>query len=262
MSDVSQGYSILNYTHSDPLFESMRRAIPVLRGKPGENLEDVLDGRVGAAVVSLLSYFYNSRDLERIPATNIHTLSTTGSTLLISRGDRMRNGMKIAVTAETETTSKYLGMALDAMNIKHTMLEADQTSADDLLNMAPYALVIGDEALRVYGSNFRILIDVGYEFSRLFHMGPVYAVSVRRRDSSFDLPDLRDFVKPSRAVVDDCSVRASGRLSVPRELISWYYSLIMYDENRWVDASVSKMEAIFNEKGEHSLHGGRGHSET
>lgn len=241
-------YSILSYTHSDPLYNSLSDRINVARGTPRENLENVLDGSVLASVVSLYSYFRNTGDLERINATNIHTLSTTGSTLLVSDGHTIKKSMRISISNETETTKEYLRLVLTSLKIDGKMIESQNTGAEDLLNENEYALVIGDEALKVYKTSFRIIMDVGYEFSRFFHMGPVYAVTVKRKDSGLKLPDISDFVIPEMKIIDECTGAAARRLSLPEDILRWYYGLMKYDENKWVESAISLMESFFTKE--------------
>ncbi len=223
-------YFMLNYTHSDPLFESLNGKVRVQRGTPAEALKNILDHKSSAAMVSLVSYLENGEALDLLPTANIHSMSTTGSTLLVSNGNLMAKRMEIAVTGATRTTSHYLSMILNRMRVDFKLKTTEYQDADSLLSESNYALVIGDEALRVYGTKHRIVMDVGFEFSRLYSMIPVYAVTVAAKDYSGSIADeinigMKDHTNFNR----QCASMASGRLGISEEIMDWYFRLIGYE---------------------------------
>lgn len=228
---------IINFTHSDPLYSAIRNKEVIVRETPSRILRMVLDNELDGGMVSLVSLIEN--DLELCRGANIHSVSTTMSTILVSSGNGLRKDMEVAVTSHTRTTEFYTEMVLKGLGINYRMIHTDRTYADDLLGSADYALVIGDEALRVYGGKQRILLDVGYEFSRLYHLQPLYAaLAYRGEKAPGDMDMVNEAVFPSRDDVDDAVNRVSERLGIGRGLMKRYYSLIKYDYPRHLDSTV------------------------
>lgn len=235
-------YHMLNYTHSDPLYEAIKGKVQVERCSPAEALKNVLDGKCDAASVSLISFLENRDSLRLLPTANIHTLSTTGSTLLISDGSRMSRNMDIAVTGATRTTSHYLSMILKSMKVNFKLRHSDSQDVDSLLSDHKYALVIGDEALRVYRSRRRILLDTGLEFSRLFRMAPVYAVTVASKEYVGSIgEELNTAMKGHAAFNGKCADAASRRFGISNRIMNWYYGLIRYSYDNPVKRTVDFM---------------------
>lgn len=212
-----------------------------VREHPRDLLNHVLDGTVDCAMVSLVSYLENRESLSIMETANIHSLRGTLSTLLVSRGEGIARDMDIAITAHTRTTSYYLDLILSAMHIQHSDHATHSTEASDLLSDARYALVIGDEALKVFNGGYRVLMDIGYEFSRIFSMPPVYAVTVCRKDHEYPAGDfsiLQDGVRASTKFKGEAAERVSGSLHVPVSILASYYNCISYSFNPMVGNTV------------------------
>ncbi len=229
---------LINFTHSDPLFLSLSKKEGFLRETPGKILDMILGGELEGGMISLVSLLENG--LELFKGANIHSVSTTMSTILVSRGKGLSKKMEIAVTSHTRTTEFYLEMVLKGLGIEYKMLHSDSTDANDLLNQAEYALVIGDEALRVYSTDLRIILDTGYEFSRLFHMQPLYAALAYKREEKppAGFADVDRATAPERPVVEEAVEEASKRLNLDKKLMRRYFSLVKYDYVPVLDRTV------------------------
>ncbi|AKA47956.1 hypothetical protein IX51_01350 [uncultured archaeon] len=228
---------IINFTHSDPLYSAIRRKDIIVRESPAKILGMILDDELDGGMVSLVSLIENGLNLSR--GANIHSISTTMSTILVSRGKQMGKDMEIAVTSHTRTTELYTEMVLKGLGINYKMIHADETYAEDLLSIADYALVIGDEALRVYGSGLRILFDTGYEFSRLYHLQPLYAALAYKGVSEpDDMEAVNEAVHPSREDIESSVGEASEKLGLDPGLMRRYYSFIRYDYPPHLDRTV------------------------
>jgi predicted solute-binding protein len=166
------------------------------------------------------------------------------STILVSRANKIRDGMKIAVTAHTKTTEFYLSSVLQNLKVEYDLVHTDKTSADDLLDIAEYALVIGDEAISVYGTDQNILMDIGYEFSRLYHLSPVYAVMVTRgAPEDYEVEMLDRAVSGAEKYRDAAAMENSAKFGLPESIFKRYYSLIRYDFNRNVERTINFLSA-------------------
>lgn len=229
---------IINFTHSDPLYLSIKEKEKIVRENPKNILTMIKEKKLGGGMVSLVSLLENGLNLFR--GANIHSISTTMSTLLVSRGEVMSKRMEVAVTSHTRTTEFYLEMVLKGLGIDYKLIHSSHTEADDLLTEADYALVIGDEALKVYRSKLRILLDTGFEFSRLYHLQPLYAAMAYRKDemppSEFSV--LESAVHPDMKVVNAASMEAASRLDLPESILKRYYSVIRYDYPDLLDRTV------------------------
>ncbi len=220
---------IINFTHSDPLYNSLGKKEGIIRESPGKILKMVLEGSLEGGMVSLVSLLENR--LELVKGANIHSISNTMSTLLVSKGKELSKSMDIAVTSHTRTTELYLEMALKGLGISYRLIHTEFTEAEDLLTIADYALVIGDEALKVYGSTPRILLDTGFEFSRQYHLQPLYAVMCHRpgEGEPSGIEYVNSAVFPSHATKEKAAESASERLGISLSVMRRYYSVIRYD---------------------------------
>lgn len=228
---------VINFTHSDPLYSAIANKDAVLRESPRKILEMLLDGRLDGGMVSLVSLIQKGLKLSR--GANIHSISTTMSTLLISNGRPLSKMMEVAVTSHTKTTEFYTEMVLKGLGIDYRMIHADQSGAEELLSISDYALVIGDEALQVYGSSRRILFDTGYEFSRLYHLQPLYAAMAYSSDEEpHDMEIVNSAVFPSREIIEISAREAAKRLGLREDLLRRYYRLIRYDYPNHLDRTV------------------------
>ncbi|KJE48973.1 MULTISPECIES: MqnA/MqnD/SBP family protein [Acidiplasma] len=231
-------YGIINLIHSDPLFYALNNKIEIKRDTAFNILGMIEKDELDAGMVSLVQ-FLNS-DLKLIETANIHTLSNTMSTLLISRNKHIENNIEIAVTSLTATTSFYLSLILNKMGIKYELIKSKYTDAQNLLNNNDYALVIGDDALLAYKSNYNIIFDIGYEFSRLFNLMPVYAVTASKRD--FDHKIIDNAIAESKNYVEKSIIK--NQTKVKKEILKFYYNTIKYDYNFEVNETVNFLKNI------------------
>lgn len=223
---------IINFTHSDPLFLAVDDKSKVIRDSPSNIFRMLEEGKLTMGMISLVTYLKNRDKYRLLKSANIHSLRATMSTLLVSKGKELCDGMKIAVTSHTKTTKFYLQAVLDGMKIKYELIHTDKTGVDDLLKIADYALVIGDEALSVYGTNLRIVMDIGYEFSRIYSLSPVYAVTVSSGSHDESEAGLLDRAVADSSKYNDESAKAnSSKFGLPENIFRRYHSLIRYDFN-------------------------------
>lgn len=242
--------SLIDFTHSFPLIGALSSQANMSKGSPADNLKGVLDGKYSTAMVSLVSYLENSDDLELLKGANIHTKAQTLSTLLVSAGKDLADRMEVAVTAHTRTTELYMDLVLSRMGISPKKIYSKATEAADLLEEAEFALVIGDEALRYFHGDGKIILDIGYEVSHFFKLEPLYAVTVARKDS-VDMDEVRILEKSvnlSRGYIIESIEKGSAEMGISRDLLEYYYSLINYEyslkQDRTIDFVKYMLEPI------------------
>ena len=234
-------WSFLKMSHSDPLVLSYGKD-DYVRTSPDKCLRSVLSGESLHSMVSLVSYIENRDRIRMIDGPLISFRNQSVSTLLISKDRYLSNNIEIAVSGDTRTTEFYMERVFEAMRIKFNVNRSNRIEAADLLNESPYALVIGDEALKVYGSRYRILLDIGFEFSRIFQMIPVYAVSTALADSSVN---VEDFFLNTDQFRPKCTDDLSSRLGISRMIVSRYYSNLSYLPSLSAKASIDYVSSFY-----------------
>lgn len=231
---------LINFTHSDPLFAAYEDKSLVRRDTPKGILASLLNGRLDCGMISLFEYFEHRDILELVESATIHSLKGTMSTLLVSRTGEIKQHMVIAVTEHTRTTAVYLELVLKRMGISYELLVSREREAEALLSEAEYALVIGDEALRVYGTSLKIIWDIGFQFSSLFGLKPLFSVTVRRKggDCSKEISLLDGAINGSIEHVRESVRENSRRLGLPEAILEAYYRAIRYDFNNGLRSTI------------------------
>lgn len=237
---------IINFTHSDPLYKAIEDKSIVVRDTPKKLLEMLLNGSIDCGMISLLEYFRHSDSLEIVESATIHSKNSTMSTLLISKSAAIHEPMKIAVTEHTRTTAFYLEMVLKKLGIEYELLWSDKREASSLLEEAEYALVIGDEALRVFGTKYSIIWDIGSEFSTLFSMMPVFSVTVKKKghECTREIEQLDRALANCRNFAEECAEFDSEKLGLDKSILRQYFRTIKHDYNSEVRRTVRFMQSV------------------
>ncbi len=221
----------------------------MLLATPREIISLITDGRLSCGMVSLVEYFTH-RDILDLEKTAV--ISSSGpviSTLLVSRGSMPHNGMNIAVTRHTRTTEMYLRYILQCEGIEYETRQSSSTEARDLLNEAEFALVIGDEALKAFRDGFRIIWDIGYEFNRISSHGPVFAVTVKRKDADCtgEISHLNTALQNAHEFRERCATESSRNLGIPQAVLKRYYSLVRYEFTTETSRSIEFASSVAHE---------------
>ncbi len=222
---------IINFTHSDPLYRAFETPSLVVRDTPKKLLEMLLNGKIDCGMVSLLEYFGHMEALELVESATIHSKNATMSTLLISRTHEIKEPMKIAVTEHTKTTAFYLELILKKLGLSYELKWSKEREADALLREEDYALVIGDEALKVFGTQHVIIWDIGSQFSSLYSSMPVFSVTVKRKgsDCSKEIQQLDNAIAGSKKFHEECADEDSKKLNLDISILRQYFQTIRYD---------------------------------
>ncbi|GGM71005.1 hypothetical protein GCM10007108_06330 [Thermogymnomonas acidicola] len=236
---------LISFLHSEPLSLALREKCSVERYEPGRILERLLDGQARTGMVSLLAYMENRDALRLSRSASIHTAHTTMSTLLLGRGQGLRKSIEVAVTRYTRTTEFYLSLILRRLNVDFRLYRSDGTEAADLLGEREYALVIGDEALRAYSQGYSIVMDIGSEFSRLYNLAPLYAVTVSSDEAEEEI--LRQGVRDSDMHRLEC-VPLGVERGIRADIARRYLSLIRYDWSPLTERTLSFIGEVFRKQ--------------
>ena len=237
---------IINFIHSDPLFQAIEDKSLAYRDTPKKLLEMLLNGKINCAMISLLEYFRHKDSLEIVESATIHSKNATMSTLLVSREPGIREPMKIAVTEHTKTTAFYLELVLKKLDIRYELLWSQKRDAASLLDEAEYALVIGDEALKVFSSHYNIIWDVGSQFSSTYSKMPVFSVTVKRKgvDCSEELRQLDTAILGYGQFAEGFAQEDGKKLGIDPSVLRQYFRTIKHDFNSEVRRTIGFMESM------------------
>ncbi|WP_337861187.1 MqnA/MqnD/SBP family protein [Ferroplasma sp.] len=223
--------NIINLSHSDPLAMTFS-AEEITRKSAKENYFDVINGKTEIGMVSLVTYLKNKDKLKLIKSMNIHTKANSISTILVSKYKYLKDNIKINVTSLTKTTEFYMELVLQKMGINYEIKESEYTDSENLLKDSDYALVIGDDAIKAYSGTANIILDIGLEFSKLYEMEPVYAVSASLNEIDEDkIKGLDQHIKDSKKYIHEAVERNYLKFNVKKELMEEYYRVMDYSFN-------------------------------
>jgi len=147
----------ISFIHNDPAFYYLEHKPPndvqLTSATPRELLKSLLREELDFAPISSIAIQQHHDQLTPVPALSVHSEGPAISTVVIARKDHeIRDGSQIAITNYTETSARMLDAILRKKKIKTEFIQSNFTSIDQLLQEAPYALVIGNEALAAYAA--------------------------------------------------------------------------------------------------------------
>ena len=221
----------------------MKDKISVESHDTRENLSLVMSGKVDYAMISVVDYFNNKDQLNLVRGPTITGLGHSMSNLMISRNEEPHDRMRIGVTSQTETTAFFLRLVLDKTFPDSILIRSKHSDPTSLLEENDFALVIGDAALSVYSSSFRIIYDVTHMFSRLYNLYSIYAVTVRKKG-----PDSSDVFPADFRVTpwEKRKTAASLEIGIPSRIVQRYYEVISYDYDSIIHEHLGKLEKLYS----------------
>ncbi len=241
---------LIDLIHSDPLAEYSEKDFVVTRGNTRDNLIHVMNGSVDYAMISLVDYFKNTDKLKIVDGPTISGKIHSNSNLLISKGDDPYAGMYVAVSSETETTAFFLKLLLDKLYPDSKLLRSKKGDADDLLKEQNFALVIGNNALDIYKTNLRILLDVTHMMSRIFNRYSIYSVTVSLKNTEND-PNLNRVKQVPSWFINKHIKKISSERKISEMLLRTYYSALTYDFNEIILENITEYEKDYAKIREH-----------
>ena len=239
---------LINISHSDPLSMTFSQE-EIVRKSAADNYVDLKNGKTEIGMISLVTYLKNKDTLNIVKTMNIHTRANSISAILVSRFNHIKNNIKVNVTSLTKTSEFYMKLVLEKIGISYEINESEYSDCENLLENADYALVIGDDAIRAYSGYANILMDVGLEFSKLYGLEPVYAVSATRSDieiSETRIKDLNRHIKDSRNYISECVEKNYLKFHVKRELMEEYYRVMDYSFTDSVMKTIEFVESLMD----------------
>lgn len=242
-------FALINLIHSDPLAKHLERDFIIRRGTTRENLKLLLSGQTDYSMISIVDYFKHNNELDLVYGPTITGKIHSMSNLLISRGLDPYPGMNIAVTSETETTAFYLREIVDEMYPGTKLIRSKRSTAEELLSEEDFALVIGNNALKIYETDFRIVFDVTKMFSKIFDLYSIYAVTAMKKDSGLERSikgkfEVEEWEK--KELVD----QISSKYGIGGNILANYFSAISYDFDTVIEKQIKIIKEMYDEKKE------------
>jgi chorismate dehydratase len=176
----------ISFIHNDPAFYYLEHKSPndaqLTSATPRELLNALLREELDFAPISTIALQQHQEQLTPVPVLSVHSEGPALSTIVIARKDHeICDGGQIAITNYTETSARMLDLILRKKKIKTKFIQSKFTSIDQLLQEAPYALVIGNEALAAYAANDpRKIFDLGEQWWSITRQPAVFAISAVR----------------------------------------------------------------------------------
>ncbi len=239
----------ISFIHNDPAFYYLERNPPkdvkLVSAPPRELLRLILRGAVDFAPISSVIIPQYS-ELSIVSALSVHCEGRALSAILMGRsGERreLRSGDKIAVTERTETAAKILEVLLRSRNVKTELVRSNHASPDLLLQQAPFALVIGNEALAAVAANDdRTIFDLGQEWWEATKKSGVFAVSVMRKrfleDNRKEADRIIELIKQSLQYgyenLEEVVKQTAKKSNLPSGLLREYFNSLRLDYTKQV----------------------------
>ncbi len=152
------------------------------------------------------------------------------SVIVVSRGERFReHGGAIAVTNQTTTSVKLLEIVLRERGLGHPVVPVNAGTAGVLLEHCPYALVIGDEAIRAR-QKYRVVMDLGEAWVDLTGLPMVFGIAVARkgRNMAGVSAALQESVTWGEKHVDEIVETAQEQFGLPDEFLACYFNALTH----------------------------------
>ncbi len=195
---------LISYTHNDPLLYYFEKQSPdnvkIFRNKPKVLADRLLRGELDIAQISLAK-LARHHNLTVVPASAVHSQGPSLSSFVASNSKvKLESNSIINISSETETSSLLLRWILKRKGIANQMMECAAGNAEALLAGSDYALLIGDEALKVKLAGINIILDVGDEWYQSTKKPCIFAVSAIKRNNIVN-PDIIEGVHMLRQAV-------------------------------------------------------------
>ena len=243
----------ISFIHNDPAFYYLEKASPndvhLTSATPRELLKSLLHEELDFALLSSIAVHQHRDQLALVPALSVHSEGPALSAIVVARSDQrreIRDGDQIAVTNYTETSARMLDAIFQKKKIVPELIQSSFTSIEQLLQEAPYALVIGNEALMAYATgDRRKIFDLGEEWLKITKQPAVFAVSAvpmnllkRREDDANRIVSLvRESLEYGYANIGRIIDRTAERTGFKPPLLAEYFSHLRLDYTKRVEQS-------------------------
>ena len=215
----------VSFINCEPIFHSIGPNWNVLSAPPSWLTGHLLRRDCLTAPIPTADYGKFQSELRLIPNIGIVSKGQVGSVLLL--GHRPIESMRdIAIPSDSSTSTALLRWLLERKGNDPRLIEMGP-DIDSMLEKCDGALLIGDRALDVARDEPEsIVMDLGYEWTRITGLPMVFGVFAARIDSPIDhIREAHDtMVNQYEQFVNDPDVR--------KEVVSDVARRMQYDESR------------------------------
>jgi chorismate dehydratase len=212
-----------------PYYRLEQDGFRVIRAMP-KTLAGMLErGEIDFTPVPSFYYLRNKAALQSYEFC-VAAARNVWSVILVSKGARLReNGGSIAVTNQTTTSVKLLEIILQEQGLGHQIVPVNDGAASALLEHCPYALVMGDDAIRAR-QRYRVVMDLGAAWQDLTGLPMVFGIAVARkgRDMAGVSATLQESVTWGGEHVDVIIRAAQEQFGLPEEFLECYFNALTY----------------------------------
>lgn len=210
----------------------------------------LLQGLLDVSLVPSCSYFAYRNQLQIVPVMSVHSVGPSLSSIVVSRtGKNIEDGDLVAVSGYTETSVEMLRVILSTWNTRAKLERFPGIHGWGLLDKAPFALLIGDEALRARMTDLDITLDIGEAWLKITNSPAVFAVSAVTKSSLMENKEkvrkasdlLRKALESRWKTIHKVISETSQKYSLPQDLLSDYFQRIRLDFSRGVRRGLDEL---------------------
>ena len=175
-------------------------------------------------------YYIKNKELLRSYDFCIAAEDSVLSVVLVSKG-KMRDVDDgcIAVTNQTVTSLNLLKIILRERGLKNRIVLIDEGKTNELLKCGPYALVIGDEAIKARMTH-NVVMDLGEEWRELTGYPMVFGISAscKEKDMSEVNKTVMESVEWGKKNIDLIVAEAAKKFGIPVEFLYVYFKSLTF----------------------------------
>lgn len=233
-----------------PYYRLEQDEFRVVRAMP-KTLAGMLErGEIDFSPVPSFYYLRNKTALQSYEFC-VAAARSVWSVIVVSKGARLsENGGSIAVTNQTTTSVKLLEIILQERGLGHQIVPVNAGSAAALLGHCPYALVMGDDAIRARQS-YRVVMDLGTAWHDLTGLPMVFGIAVARkgRDMTRVSAALQESVAWGKKHIDVIVGAAQEQFGLPEAFLECYFNALTYQLGERERRGLARFEEKCHEYG-------------
>ena len=221
----------------------------ILDNAPARSAELLSQARVDAALVPVIAY-QSIDDVFLVPDVCVGAQSRVRSVCLATKGEDLADVKTVTLDASSRTSVALTKIIFHEFIGHEPEWRTSEPDADTMLADADCALIIGDPALRLANSNYRVF-DLAALWNQFTGLGFVFAMWMSRHERlAIDFASARD---EGLSHVDEMISNYSSEIGLPRdEMREYLIQNICYN----VDEKMRQgMELYFGLASKHNLIG-------
>jgi chorismate dehydratase len=233
-----------------PYYRLEQDGVQIIRALPKTLVSLFERGEIDFAPVPSFYYLQNKAALQSYEFC-VASEGSALSVIVVSNGEKLaENDGSIAVTNQTTTSVKLLEIILKERGLTHKIVPVNESNTRALLNHCPYALVIGDEAIRAR-MKYRVVMDLGEEWHELTGYPMVFGIAVARKG--------RNMLEINKILIDSAKwgsenialvvAAARKQFGLPEDFLERYFNALTYHLGEREHRGLARFEEKCHEYG-------------